>query len=246
MILYIIKQIYIQSHTIIQYYFTKYFKICIGLKLDIWYNFNNYTIGDCDKMDNILNKVIVQLTSLVEHTDENNEEDVKRTTNYLYALSSHINAINREKNFVLTDEQKSKLRRSRVVWVDFGFNIGNEFGGKHPALILKVQSNYNSLKVLPIDGETTDEAMLKNRYSKGYWFKLPSIKGMKKMERWVNVLRIVDISTIRVDFETSNTNAFVDYETLDEIDEIIYKYQYRTRSESFDEINKKVTESPLI
>lgn len=29
------------------------------------------------------------------------------------------------------------LKRGNVVWIDFGFNIGNEFGGMHPAIILK-------------------------------------------------------------------------------------------------------------
>lgn len=29
------------------------------------------------------------------------------------------------------------LIRKAVVWVDFGYNIGTEFGGRHPAIILK-------------------------------------------------------------------------------------------------------------
>jgi hypothetical protein len=29
------------------------------------------------------------------------------------------------------------LIRGNVIWVEFGFNIGCEFGGKHPAIILK-------------------------------------------------------------------------------------------------------------
>lgn len=196
-------------------------------------------------MDILLDEVITKLRLLVENTEENDGNDVKRTKNYLNALNSHIDAINREKNFILTDEQKSKLKRSKVVWVDFGFNIGNEFGGKHPALILKVQSNYSSLKVLPIDGEVTDATVLQNRYSKGYWFKLSEIKGMKKMDRWINVLRITDISSIRVDFDTSSTNAFVDYEVMSELDEIIDKYQYHARLEKINELTKKVTKCSL-
>ena len=33
--------------------------------------------------------------------------------------------------------RKILLKRGNVVWIDFGFNIGNEFGGMHPAIILK-------------------------------------------------------------------------------------------------------------
>ena len=29
------------------------------------------------------------------------------------------------------------LSKRNIVWVDFGFNIGNEFGGRHPAVILR-------------------------------------------------------------------------------------------------------------
>ena len=29
------------------------------------------------------------------------------------------------------------FKRGNVIWIDFGFNIGNEFGGMHPAVILK-------------------------------------------------------------------------------------------------------------
>ncbi len=32
--------------------------------------------------------------------------------------------------------RKLLLKRGNVVWIDFGFNIGNEFGGMHPAVIL--------------------------------------------------------------------------------------------------------------
>ena len=43
------------------------------------------------------------------------------------------------------------FKRGNVVWVDFGFNVGNEFGGIHPAVILK---NFEKdLFVLPISSK---------------------------------------------------------------------------------------------
>ena len=34
-------------------------------------------------------------------------------------------------------EKNILFKRGNVVWINFGFNIGNEFGGIHPAIILK-------------------------------------------------------------------------------------------------------------
>ena len=47
--------------------------------------------------------------------------------------------------------KKAVLKRGNVVWIDFGFNIGNEFGGMHPAVILK---NFDKdLFVLPVSSK---------------------------------------------------------------------------------------------
>lgn len=47
------------------------------------------------------------------------------------------------------------FKRGNVIWIDFGFNIGNEFGGMHPAVILK---NFdNDLFVVPISSKKPSE-----------------------------------------------------------------------------------------
>lgn len=47
------------------------------------------------------------------------------------------------------------FKRGNVIWLDFGFNIGNEFGGMHPAVILK---NFdNDLFVVPISSKKPPE-----------------------------------------------------------------------------------------
>ena len=51
--------------------------------------------------------------------------------------------------------KKAVLKRGNVVWIDFGFNIGNEFGGMHPAVILK---NFDKdLFVVPISSKKPTE-----------------------------------------------------------------------------------------
>ena len=44
--------------------------------------------------------------------------------------------------------KKILYKRGNVVWIDFGFSIGSEFGGMHPAIILK--TFWNDLFVLPV------------------------------------------------------------------------------------------------
>ena len=57
-------------------------------------------------MDTLLNEVNSKLQDLIDNTDIGNDDDVKRTKNYLSALSTHIDAINRERIFELTDKTR--------------------------------------------------------------------------------------------------------------------------------------------
>ncbi len=36
--------------------------------------------------------------------------------------------------------------RGAVVWIEFGFNIGNEFGGRHPAIIMRKTGSIGNVK----------------------------------------------------------------------------------------------------
>lgn len=180
-------------------------------------------------METLLKEINSKLSDLIENTNKDDVSDVKRTMNYLSALSYHIDSINKEKDFLLTEEQMNKLKRGRVVWVDFGFNIGKEFGGKHPAIILKATSNYQSLTVLPVDSQDDDDIeVIERRRKKEYWYEIPHINGMKKKTRWTNVYRVTEISSIRVDFD-SPSHMYIKYEILDELDFLIEKFQYKPK-----------------
>lgn len=59
-------------------------------------------------------------------------------SNYILNNNNYIfNNTDIPKKDALLLAKKVLLKRGNVVWVDFGFNIGNEFGGMHPAIILK-------------------------------------------------------------------------------------------------------------
>ena len=74
---------------------------------------------------------------------------------------------------ISVDEVKNLMKyvlfkRGNVIWLDFGFNIGNEFGGMHPAVILK---NFdNDLFVVPISSKKPlDYVKKKKWYYRNNW-----------------------------------------------------------------------------
>ncbi|MCM1154327.1 MAG: type II toxin-antitoxin system PemK/MazF family toxin [Roseburia sp.] len=83
------------------------------------------------------------------------------------------------------------LTRKTVIWVDFGFNIGTEFGGRHPAIILK--NLKDSLVVIPLSSQMPKTSE--------YTVKVDKVYGFPEMPRWANVTRITQISLSRVQFE---------------------------------------------
>ena len=83
------------------------------------------------------------------------------------------------------------LIRKAVVWVDFGYNIGTEFGGRHPAIILK--NLKDSLIVIPLSSQEPK--------TMDYGVKVDKVYGYPLMPRWANVTRITQVSLSRVHFE---------------------------------------------
>ena len=136
-------------------------------------------------------------------------------TNYLWSNKSYIfkdTDIPKEDAMLIL--KKVILTRSHVVWIDFGFNIGKEFGGMHPAIIIK---NFDSeLFVLPISSKKPKEFRMieKEFFDKKITYdeckkkkgeiteivQIDSIYGFKSMTRWVNITRIRKVSILRINF----------------------------------------------
>jgi len=83
------------------------------------------------------------------------------------------------------------LIRKAVIWVDFGYNIGTEFGGRHPAIILK--NLKDSLIVIPLSSQMPK--------TMDYNIMVDKVYGFPEMPRWANVTRITQVSLSRVHFE---------------------------------------------
>ncbi len=84
------------------------------------------------------------------------------------------------------------LIRKTVIWIDFGYNIGKEFGGRHPAIILK--NLKDSLVVIPLSSQIPK--------TMDYNVRIDKVYGFPEMPRWANVTRITQVSLSRALFES--------------------------------------------
>jgi uncharacterized protein YifN (PemK superfamily) len=151
------------------------------------------------------------LEDLYSKTNLKDVEERKRTTNYYEWLNKKTKIIINEKDYIY-DEKAKNIKRGSVVWVEFGFNIGNEFGGRHPAIVLRKTGN--SIFVLPLSSQKPEDI-------KPYHVKIEKVYNFKNIVRWANVLKIQNVSLLRVDFSASIGN--IKGEILDEINKAIEK-----------------------
>ena len=185
-------------------------------------------------------KNIVQYTLKNYKIDKYNYERLNKQlknivkNNYTLKKNNYIfnnTNISKEDTMLLT--KKVLLKRGNVVWIDFGFNIGNEFGGMHPAIILK---NFdNEIFVLPISSKKPKEyKKLEQDYhnkkitleecvrKKGQITEIVQIDNIyrfKDMTRWANITRMKKVSILRLNF--NGTIGKVDGKYLSTINEKI-------------------------
>lgn len=185
-------------------------------------------------------KNIVQYTLKNYKIDKYNYERLNKQlknivkNNYALKKNNYIfnNAnISKEDTMLLT--KKVLLKRGNVVWIDFGFNIGNEFGGMHPAIILK---NFdNEIFVLPISSKKpkeykkleqdyhnkkiTLEECIKKKGQITEIVQIDNIYRFKDMIIWANITRMKKVSILRLNF--SGTIGKVDGKYLSTINEKI-------------------------
>lgn len=185
-------------------------------------------------------KNIVQYTLKNYKIDKYNYERLNKQlknivkNNYALKKNNYIfnnTNISKEDTMLLT--KKVLLKRGNVVWIDLGFNIGNEFGGMHPAIILK---NFDiEIFVLPISSKKPKEyKKLEQDYhnkkitleecekKKGQITEIVQIDNIyrfKDMIRWANITRMKKVSILRLNF--NGTIGKVDGKYLSTINEKI-------------------------
>ena len=154
---------------------------------------------------------------ITQYTYNKSNKMLKDIINSNY-IQSNGKYIFNNKNISLSDIKMLMkyilFKRGNVVWIDFGFNIGNEFGGMHPAVILK---NFDTdLFVVPISSKKPpeyvklEEELAGNELSKEEYenkkeeiteiVELMKINGYRKMQRWARITRMKKVSMLRVNF----------------------------------------------
>ena len=168
-------------------------------------------------MDQSYNNAIEQLKVLLDSIDKNNENDCKRIKNYFEWVTLKTSIIQSEKQFDISDEDRKLIRRGNVLWVNFGFNIGSEFGGHHPAIIIRRMGN--GVYVIPLDsGKVPDD-----KKDKKYYIDVPYVYGFSKVPRHCNIYKMLCIDPRRIDF--NNINGSVNGKVLDKISDALKSHQ---------------------
>ncbi len=180
------------------------------------YTLTNYRIDEYN-----YERLTAQLRNII------NNNYILKNNNYIFNNTD----ISKEDTMLLV--KKILLKRGNVVWIDFGFNIGNEFGGMHPAIILK---NFDSeLFVLPISSKKPKEyikleqdynnkkitlAELKEKKSRiNEIVQIDNIYRFKNITRWANITRMKKVSILRLNF--NGTIGKIDGKYLNKINEKI-------------------------
>ena len=179
-----------------------------------------YNTDDWEKIIMIeqkYNELIKTLRNFTNNTDRHDEEDVKRTVNYLEWNIKKTEIIKAEKHFVLPDNVNDIVKRCNVVWVHFGFNIGCEFGGHHPAIV--VRSMGNAVYVIPLDSGNVPQ----EKRDKDYLINIRYVYNFPRIPRHYIVYNLRKIDYRRIDF-SQNIGSIKGVE-MDKISSALKKYK---------------------
>ena len=156
----------------------------------------------------LLNNAKNQLDNYYElHKNDNYINERNTPKDYLEWIDKKTKIIINSPYFI--QKSKEHIVRGDVIWVEFGFNIGEEFSGRHPAVILK--NGGKTLIVLPVTSKMPTQKQL----SSTNYIELGKIYNFKEMRRWVNIFNITPISIERIDFSKKKGN--IKGEDLDNI-----------------------------
>lgn len=90
------------------------------------------------------------IDNLKEYLDETIDEDQKRCANLTYWIKSYTNYLKFETRF--NPNRLPVYKYGSVIDVNLGFNVGDEFGGKHYCVVLNKHDNKKNqlLTVIPL------------------------------------------------------------------------------------------------
>lgn len=111
-----------------------------------------------------IERSVVQLQTLFsEWINSNDARMLKKAQLVAYWIKDYVFFLIKETTF--SPRSVPKLKRGSVVVVDFGFRIGNEFGGRHFAVVLDNENGLNSPIVTVIPLFSLKDNFQQNRYT---------------------------------------------------------------------------------
>lgn len=146
-----------------------------------------------DLVNQLLEKTKTIYLSLSELITETTDiERLETLSLYLEWIDIKTRKVKAESIFNYAD--LPDLTRGDVILTNLGFNLGDEFGGEHAAIVLKNSPKINTrVLVLPI---TSKEPVNKH---KPFYVKIGKIHGMNQNKfHWANIYNIRSISKLRI------------------------------------------------
>lgn len=163
---------------------------------------------------NILEFIQFQKTVLRKYKNyisEQIKDNYKKVALLVYWLNDYINYIKNEKSF--EPNRNIKYKRGQIVFVNFGFRIGNELGGRHYAIVLD-QNNApyeRTLTVIPLRSNKNKNT----RYHRIYTIALSS---NIKASLYAKATSIIDANfkrLIEIGKQIYNSTSPLDKKTLE-------------------------------
>lgn len=144
-------------------------------------------------MDKSLQQAKEKLDEFFEenHTKEGKPYEISK--GYLQWVAKKTEYVKNEKSFSVPDG--IQIKRGMVFWAELGHNIDQEYGGRHPVVVLRVGGS--TAIVIPLSTQEPTEAQMNS----GIYAEIDRVYEFTRMRRWVNVLNATPISIQRFDFK---------------------------------------------
>jgi len=139
------------------------------------------------------------LEELIQFAESHHIEEIKIVNAFIKHLQNKTEMFIDEEVFKIPDG--IEIKRGMVFWVNFGVNIGQEFGGKHPAIVLKVGGKTAIVAPLSSQEPTVEQK------NSGTYIEVDKVYNLRNMKRWCNVLNSMPVSLQRFDFNSSSGNV---------------------------------------
>jgi len=165
-------------------------------------------------LEKSLEKAKMKIDEFYENKKDLTDKPYEMAKGYLEWVAKKTKIIENEKDFSLPED--IRIGRGSVFWAELGHNIDEEYGGRHPVVVLRTGGK--TAIVIPLSTQKPTPVQTKS----GIYARIHKVYGgFKNMDRWVNVLNTTPISIQRFDFE--KPRGFIKGPDLDRINEAMDK-----------------------